>query len=356
MKKTLAFGLIGAGYFGKHYMRLLQDMPGAVLRAVADRSLETIKKNILMLPPSVRQYAEAEDVFSDSEIDCVVIATPAASHCELVVRALGAGKHVLVEKPMAMNREEAEMIRDAVEKSGKTFMVGHQYVYNDHIRHLKKKLDEGLLGGIKYIFAEHFSFGPMRSGIGCFAEMAVHELSLLDHLFSPGKITDVRGGSVDFLQSGREDFAAAEILFESGLTAVIAVSWFAPEKIRRMTIAGDQGMAVFDDRREEKLKFFLHPYSPASLPKLPEIVQHGARGTASQHYDSAALLAEGSSSRFMEYSENEVIIPTITGVEPLRNQLEHFISCAQTGAEPISGIAHGLRVAKILDEIMRQMK
>lgn len=332
MKKILEFGVIGAGYFGRHYIRLLQDMPGAALRAVADRSWDSAEKNGVVFPPSVKRLTDARDMLADPEIDCVVIATPASTHASLAVAALAAGKHVLVEKPMAMNGEEAGLMSDTAEKGGRIFMVGHQYMYNDHIRHLKKKLDEGLLGNIQYLFAEHFSFGPIRSDIGCFAEMAVHELSLLDYLFSPGEIADVRGKSVDFLASGREDFASIEICFASGLTAAIAVSWFAPEKIRRMTIAGDKGMAIFDDRREEKLKLFLHPYP------------------------SASATAAGGASRFLEFSENEIITPAIAGVEPLRNQLEHFISCVQTGIEPASGMAHSMRVMGMMDAVLREIR
>ncbi|MEK7541506.1 MAG: Gfo/Idh/MocA family oxidoreductase [Patescibacteria group bacterium] len=334
MNDTLRFGLVGAGYFGRHYVRLLQDMPGAALRAIADRSRETIEKRAPELPASIARAAEAEDIFSNPEIDCVVIATPAQSHAGLAVRALEAGKHILVEKPMAMNLQEAEAMRRATEKSGKTLMVGHQYLYNDHIRHLKKKFDEGMLGAVQYVFAEHFSFGPVRPGIGCFAEMAVHELAIIDYLFSPGDIADVTGSIVDFFGTGRDDFASASIRFANGLVAVVAVSWFAPEKVRRMTIAGAQGMAVFDDRREEKLKFFLHPYP------VRDAISHA-------HADGE------SASRFMEYAEGEIVMPAIDAREPLRNQLKHFISCVRKGAEPISGITHGLRVTRMMEVISR---
>ncbi len=332
MKDILAFGVIGAGYFGKNYIRILQDMPGVALRAVADRAFRADGENAQALPASVRRLTHADDLLSDQEIDCVVIATPATTHHALVLAALGAGKHVLVEKPMAMSMIEAEDIREAAKKSGRTLMVGHQYLYNDPIRYLKQKLDEKILGDIKYIFAEHFSFGPVRSDIGCFSEMAVHELSLLDYLFSPGEIQRAAGASVDFSASGREDFASVEVSFASGLTAAIAVSWFAPEKVRRMTIAGDRGAAVFDDRREEKLKFFLHQY-----PSAPGAADADA------------------TSHFFSFSKNEIIVPVIDAREPLRNQLDHFISCVRTGAEPVSGIAHGMRVMRMLDTFTRNI-
>ncbi len=181
MKDNLAFGVIGAGYFGRHYIRLLQDIPGVALRAVADRSLETIGENIPVLPARVSRFADARELLSDPEIDCVVIATPASTHATLAIAALEHGKHVLVEKPMAMNMVEAEQMRDVVGKSNRIFMVGHQYLYHDYIRHLKEKLDEGILDTVKYVFAEHLYFGPIRSDSGCFWETAVHEISLLDH-------------------------------------------------------------------------------------------------------------------------------------------------------------------------------
>ncbi|OHA04006.1 MAG: hypothetical protein A3J10_03435 [Candidatus Sungbacteria bacterium RIFCSPLOWO2_02_FULL_54_10] len=327
MKTPLAFGVIGAGYFGKHYVRLLQDMPGAVLRAVADRSGRAVGESGVLLSLNVRRYTDAHDVLSDSSIDCVVIATPASTHHALALAALSAGKHALVEKPMAMNMEEAEDIRKAAEKSKTIFMVGHQYLYHDYVRVLKQKMDEGLLGAVRYVHAEHFSFGPIRPGIGCFWEMAVHECAIIDFLFSPGAVRDATGRSVDFLQSGREDFASAQITFENGLTAAITVSWFAPEKIRRITIAGDRGMAVFDDRREEKLKFFLRPYP------IPD--------------------GEDTSSAFMAFSASEIMTPAVAAREPLRNQLDHFISCVRTGTEPASGISHGMRVMRLLDATRR---
>gem|GEM_PF-1388868 len=355
MKKNLAFGVIGVGYFGKHYVRLLQDMPGVELRAVSNRSLEAIEKNVPALQASVRRSIDATTLFDDPEIDCIIIATPASSHCSLVVEALTRGKHVLVEKPVAMSMAEAEKIRAAVQKSGRTFMVGHQYLYHDHMRELKRRLGEGLLGSVKYIFAENLYFGPIRYDIGCFQETAVHELSVIDYLFSPGVIADVRGNAVDFFATGRDDFASASIRFASGLTAVITVSWFSPEKVRRMTIAGDKGMAVFDDRREEKLKFFLHPYHVVPLPTLSEIAEHGTRGTASQQHDSITPLTEVSNSHFMEFSEGEIITPVVDASEPLRNQLEHFVSSVRDGTEPESGISHGLRVTRMMDEIQKRI-
>lgn len=323
MNARLGFGVIGAGYFGKHYIRLMQDMPDAELRAVADRSAAEKSENIKGLPAEIKISADARAIFSDSGIDAVVIATPVSSHHDLVVQALAAGKHVLVEKPATLSLAEAEAVERAVAASGRTFMTGHQYLYHDHMRVLKERIDQGDVGAVKYLFAEHLYPGPIRTDVGCWWETAVHECAAIDYLFLPGAVTKTAGAAIDFRGSGRDDFASVEMSFASGLTAAITVSWFAPEKVRRMTIAGDKGMAVFDDRREEKLKFFPHPY-PTDVPA-------------------------GGRSHWMAPTEGEVVAPVAGEREPLRNQLEHFITSIRTGTESLSGIGHTMRVMRMLD-------
>ncbi len=303
-------------------------MPGATLAAVADSSPGIFEKNFPTLPAAVGRFTDANDLAHNPILDCMVIATPATSHAQLVIAALEAGKHVLVEKPMAMNMAEAEQICDAVQKSGRTFLVGHQYLYNDYVRYLKSELERGVIGRARYLVAEHLYFGPIRSDIGCFWETATHEMAMIDYLFSPGPIRDARARAVDFSGSGRDDFASAAMTFESGLVAAITVSWFAPEKIRRMTLAGERGMAVFDDRGKEKLKLFLHPYPRASGK-------------------------DKATSQFLAFGEGQILAPVLDGREPLRNQLEHFISCVRRGLEPESGISHGMRVTAMLDAVSR---
>ena len=326
MTADLRCAVIGAGYFGRNYIRLLQEMPDVLLSAVASRSNPPAKKNISDLPSQVRYCTDAREVFSDATIDCVVIATPASSHATLATAALEQGKHVLVEKPMAMSVQEAERITEAARKSGRIFMVGHQYLYNDYVRELKRMIDGGVLGGARYVIAERMSFGPIRSDVGCFWETAGHDLAIIEYLFSPGTVKKSHTILSDLAGSGRDDFASAGIVFESGLVAAMAVSWFAPEKTRRMTITGDKGMAVFDEMRPEQLRIFRHPY-PAPADR------------------------SGGQSVFPKMDGEEMVTPVINAREPLRSQLEHFIACIRTGEEPVTGIEHGLRVTTAMESI-----
>lgn len=309
--ENLRFGLIGAGYFGKHYLRLLKELPDVELKSVATKS-------------SVETTPDA--ILRDPEIDCVVIATPARTHFDLATRALLAGKHVLVEKPLVLNLSDAAELKKLVEKTNKVLMVGHQYLYNDYIQKLKDEISRGTLGEIKYIFAEHMYFGPLRSDTGVFFDAATHEFAILDYLFGPFEIEKAQGASLSMTGKGFDDFAAAEIRFSNGILFTIVLSRFAPQKIRRMVFGGSRGLALFDEGQDVKLSFYNFPY--------PEISE-------TQKLDS----------NFFETAPGDIAMPQLEFKEPLRAELEHFVNCVQTGDTPKSDIEHGVRVTGHLTKV-----
>lgn len=307
MNDILRFGVIGStGRFGKHYMRLLQHTEGVILNHAVGR--------------------DAEKVLDDSAIDCVVIATPVSTHFELCQRALMRGKHVLAEKPMVRSLEEAHRLLTLIHKKNLTFMVGHQYVYHNCIQCLKEKLVENMLGRVRYISTEHMMFGTIRHDVGCFWEIATHELAVIDYLFSPGRILDVSGKMVSFSGTKKDDFASVSILFENGLVAAMTVSWFAPMKVFRMILGGYRGTAIFDERpMGTRFEFSLLPY--------PE-----------QHFAQSWRLDMAEADR--------IFIPPVAVREPLRNELDHFIECVRGNKTPLTDIEHGFRVTAMLDAIM----
>ncbi len=323
---ALRFGLIGLGYFGKNYLRLLQQMEGVELVAVANREPEAFVAYAALLPPVIKRYQDAAELIADPAIDAIVIATPASTHAALARQALEAGKHALVEKPMVRSSVEAEALARAVKKSGKIFMVGHQYVYHDSVRHLKKELEAGRLGRVAFVFAEHFYFGPVRHDIPLLWETATHELALLEYVFGSREITGVSGKKISLVGGGRDDFIQAAISCDDGMVLNLSVSWFMPQKIRRMAFVGREGVALFDDQlAEQKLKFIMQKY-PAERDG----------GTASTWFGAA---------------EEKTVVPDIAAREPLRNEVEHFVSCIHSGAEPLTGIAHGVRITRMLEQI-----
>ncbi len=302
---SLRFGIIGIGNFGKHYVRLLNGAEGAELIAVASRSPERFKLFENILPENIIKTIDATALINNAEVDCVVIATPSSTHFSLARQALAAGKHVLVEKPMVTTLAEAIELKKTVENSKNTFMVGHQYVYNDYIRFLKRYIDTGALGKIKNISAEHAS-STMRTDIGCFMDVAPHQLSIINYMLGvSGTISAEAKGT---FKNGLDYAANVKIKFESGLTASLSAACIAPKKIRKFTIVGENGSAVFDDTAENnKLKIFLRGEAPA--------------------------------------------IPIIDAKEPLQNQLNHFISCIKTGKTPLTGIESSYQVSEWLDKI-----
>ena len=290
-RTQLKCAVIGAGNFGKHYVRLLQNIKGMSLGAIGDRG-------------------NWRDVIADPQIDCVIIATPVSTHFSIAKAALEAGKHVLLEKPMTRTLKEAERLKSAVRRSGRVFMVGHQYLYNDYINHLKKELNKGTLGRIRYVWGEHLYSGPIRRDVGCFWETATHELAIIDYLFSPKKIRVVRGSINNLTGNGLDDFASVLVEFEKAPPVFITVSWIYPEKIRRMAIIGEKGSATFNEQRDEKLKFYLG---------------------------------------------GKILVPRIVQKEPLRNELEHFVSCVREGKKPLTDIEHGVRITKYLDLVYKKV-
>ncbi len=331
MQAPLRFGIVGLGYFGKNYARLLRKMPGVTLKAVSSRSQAAFRKYAVFLSPLVRKHTSAGEIFRAKDIDCVIIATPPSTHFAMAREALKHKKHVLVEKPFVLRVKDALALGRLAKAEKRTIMIGHQYLYNDHVRYLKHELAKGKLGRIRYVLAEHFYPGPIRSDVGCFWETATHELAILDYLFGPLKVSRVAGGSVSLSTKSRDDFSSAFVRFRKGPALALAVSWFSPEKIRRMIFAGEKGWTVFDDRAEVKLKFYLHPY-----PRIPRQAK--------------------SSSYFFDPRKIRFFVPRIRAGEPLRNELEHFVSCVRKNRVPLTDASHGVRITRMLENIQSKLK
>jgi predicted dehydrogenase len=309
--KTLRFGLIGLGRFGKHYLRLLSSMPNVELAVIVNRSDDAFREFKEKIPANCLTTTQIDLALNDPSIDAIVIATPASVHCEMILSALNAGKNVFVEKPMVMNSDEAELVAQAVDKSGKVFMVGYQFVYHDAIKYLKNSLQKNNLGEIKYYFGEHFSPGPFRQDVNSFVDAGTHDLSVIQYLFSPGRVVSANGSVDD------SDISAVSICFENGLRAGIVTSLVSPEKVRKMSIVGSTSSAVLDDRLDNnKLKLF-------------DSIESGFASLAS---------------------------PELEYCEPLLLELQHFLDCLRTGDKPLTGINFGCAVTEMCDTILKQVR
>lgn len=285
---NVGFGIIGLGYFGKNYLRLLRELPQAKLLAQASRSQGSV-----------------EEVMQHPAIDAICIVSPPETHFDLAQKALLAGKHVLVEKPMVLSLAEAEELARTVQKTGKILMVGHQYLYNDHIIFLKEQIARGRLGEIKAMFAEHGYWGPSPD-IDILWDAATHVYALADYLFDGAVIKKVSGqGSRDIIafQANLEN----SILFNYAGNRLIP----KPKKVRHFRVFGSKGFAAYDEYEyPEKLRIFIG---------------------------------------------EEIVRLSHEAGEPLKNELQYFIKCIKEKNVPLTDIEHGLRVTKALDFISKNL-
>ena len=195
--KKLNFVVIGAGRFARNHIRILQESKDANLVGITSRTKESLGKIRGSVSKNVVLTTDASKLINNKNVDCVLIVTPPSTHFELAKAAIKAGKHVLLEKPMAANLKEADELRKIVKNQNKVFMVAHQYIYSDYINYLKSNIKE--IGKVSFVYGEHLYPGPMRNDIGCLWDAGTHVLSIIQYLFSPGSIKNISGNGADIL-------------------------------------------------------------------------------------------------------------------------------------------------------------
>jgi predicted dehydrogenase len=260
----------------------------------------------------------------------VVLATPAKTHAEQARLALNAGKHVLVEKPLALSAADAHAVVAAAETHKRTLMVGHLMLYHPAVEHLKAMLDAGELGRVFYIYAVRVNLGRLRQDENALWSLAPHDISMIEYLLAdePASVS-ARGGV--YLQSRIEDVVFVNLRFRSGVTAQIQVSWLDPRKERRLTIVGSQKMAEFDDVAPvEKIKIYDKGFDrPPTFTEYPQ---------------------------FLSIRNGPVRAPDIHMVEPLERECRHFVECVAQGRRPLSDGASALRVVRVLEAAQESME
>ena len=247
----LKVGLIGCGYWGKNYVRTIENIPELQLKYVYDASQPSIP-----IPEKIIFTRSINEVLDDPEVSGVIIAIPAQYIFEITKKCLEAGKHVLMEKPMTDSSEKAEELIKLAQNKKKILMVGHIFMYHPAVQKLKQLIDSGELGEILHIYSIRAAPGPVRNAdeVNALWDLAPHDLSIFTYLL--GKNPDkVRAFSSDFLRPGIVDSASFSLRFGNILTEA-HVRWLDAEKIRKVTVIGNKKIAVFDDLAEKKLKIY----------------------------------------------------------------------------------------------------
>jgi len=239
---------VGLGQWGKNLARNFADLADLAWLCDLDGSQH---EGLAQRYPHARLTANVDDVLSDDSVEAVVIATPVPTHFELARRALEAGKHVFVEKPPAMRGAELEELCEVSEDRGLVLMPGHLLLYHPGVKKLKEIVDSGELGDVLYVYGNRQNLGTFRTNENALWSLGVHDLSVLLHLIEE-EPSEVRAHGNAFLTGGVEDVVFCYLNFPSGKMAHMHLSWLDPHKIRRITVVGNDRMAVFDDMERDR--------------------------------------------------------------------------------------------------------
>jgi predicted dehydrogenase len=310
MKKNIA--VIGCGHWGKNLVRNFAELGSLV--AVCDPNDQLAQSYAEEYNVGNLSFTE---IINDEAIEGVVFAVPAPLHAPMAMEAMNAGKHVYVEKPLAMNKAEAEAMIASAEENAVQLMVGHLLQYHPIFMAVRELVESGELGSLSYIYSNRLSFGKVRSEEDVIWSFAPHDISMI--LSLTGQQPEaVMTQSSSILQPDIADVATVHMEFKSALKAHISVSWLHPYKEQKLVVVGKDAMAVFDDTKpwDEKLALYRH-------------VVQSADGLS--NLDKAAV----------EYLE-------VPQSEPLRNECQHFLDVVSGNVGPLTDGDEGLRVLKVL--------
>ena len=312
-KQKLRLGVIGAGYWGANLIRVCSEL--GVLDTVCDANPDTLAM-LRERYPDIRLERDIRALLARN-IDAVVIASPVALHAEHALEAIAAGKHVFVEKPLAMSPEEGTAVVRAARAGERTLFVGHLLLYHPAVRRMLDLIHEGEIGHVRHVRSRRLSWGKLRAHENVWWSFAPHDIALTLEIFDAAPQT-VRGATVGFVQRNIADFAYADLMFTGGRTAHIEASWLDPDKSSRLDVFGSTGVLRLIDSRE------------------------GAHLTLTPCGDRRDDLGRP---QLWREDERDIEFPSY---EPLRAELEAFLHAVEHGTRPLTDGEEGLRVVQVL--------
>ena len=320
---------IGIGYWGPNLLRNLVNNKNISVMMVSDKSAER-RAFVNNKYPDITVTDNNDLIFKSSDIDAVVIATPVISHFDLSMQALRSGKHVLVEKPMASKVKDVREIGDLAKENDLVVMVGHTFLFNSAVRHVKSLIDSRELGDIRYIYSQRVNLGRIRNDVDALWNLAPHDISIIQYWLGDSEPATVNRQGMAYVQKGIDDVVFLNITYPNGVLANIHVSWLDPHKIRRMTIVGSEKMVVYDDIAKDKI--IIYDKGIDRIAVLGENMDFDNPGTFT--FDNRS---------------GDEFVPKINWVEPLKTEIEHFVDCIKNGTDCITGPLHAAKVVHILE-------
>ncbi len=323
-------GVVGLGYWGPNLVRNFDRLPNAELAYCCDLDEANLQKARTLYPHAVATN-DLDAMLADDLLDAVVIATSVPTHYALGKKALEAGKHTFIEKPISLKAAHAEDLLSTAETKGVKLMVGHLLEYHPAVRKLKELIDSGSLGRVFYVYANRLNLGKVRTDENALWSFGPHDISVLNYLIGE-EPEEVSARGECYLQDGVEDVVFGYIKYPSGIVGHLHVSWLDPHKSRKITVVGSDKMVVFDDMESDR---------------KVTIYDKGATTTRAK-FDNYG--------EFVTLHFGDIHIPKIGNEEPLRIEAQHFVDCVRENRQPLSDGRDALNVVRVLEAMERSLR
>ncbi|HKB65414.1 MAG TPA: Gfo/Idh/MocA family oxidoreductase [Pyrinomonadaceae bacterium] len=323
-------GVIGYGYWGPNVVRNFMESANSTVAAVSDLRPERLTR-LRKSYPSIKTLTDCRELIADPQIDAIAIATPVSSHFDLAMASLQAGKHVLVEKPLAANCEQATRLIDEAARRKRILMVDHTFVYTGAVRKIRDLISTNALGEIYYYDAVRVNLGLFQHDVNVIWDLAIHDLSIMDYVL-PYRPVAVSATGISNIPGQPENVAYITLFFANTLIAHVHVNWLTPVKVRHTLIGGSDKMILYDD------------LEPSEKVKI---------------YDKGVSLSQNGDAVYemlVSYRSGDMMAPRLDTAEALQREAVHFIDCIENGTEPESDGQSGLRLVRIIEAAERSLR
>lgn len=326
--------VVGAGHWGPNLIGNFHNHTRSEVAWVIDRD-ESRLAAVHTRFPEIKAGAEISLAFDDPEVEAVVIATPTTTHYELAAAALRAGKHVLVEKPLADTVERAIKLDQLAREVGRTLMVGHVFVYNAAAQLAKQYIVNQELGRLYYISMVRTNLGPIRVDVNAAFDLAAHDISLATYWLDAKPLSvSATGGA--WINKGVEDAVFATLRYPNDVLVNLHASWLNPLKTRDIRVVGDKRMLTFDDVQQSEPLRIYDKHVDDEVEQVPFVDSY--------------------SSFRMTVREGDIVVPRVPLSQPLKRECDHFLDCIEDSSPPLSGGPEGIAVVMVLDAISQSMR
>ena len=323
-------GVIGYGYWGPNLVRNFMGAQGSAVVAVCDLREERLSP-LRKIYPTLKTFNNTDELIQDREVEAVVIATPVSSHFELAMAALRAGKHVLVEKPLASNSDQARKLIDEAGARKLVLMVDHTFVYTEAVRKIRELIASNTLGQIYYYDAVRVNLGLFQHDVNVIWDLAIHDLSIMDYVL-PSRPVAVSATGISHVPGQPENVAYITLFFPDTQIAHVHVNWLTPVKVRHTLIGGSEKMILYDD------------LEPSEKVKV---------------YDKGITLTPGPEALYqmlVNYRSGDMWAPRLDNTEALHAEALHFIDCVENSRQPETDGQAGLRIVSIMEAAERSLR